>query len=186
LKPVSGTPRYCAKCGAAILEGAAFCAKCGAPVTLAASPPAASSHGGEWHEQKEKHEKHEKREKSEKGEKGEKREAGDVSGILAGGLILIWLGITFYYAQSGVIGWDVWWAYFVLGLGLVLVAQGLVRYAQGRRSYLGSIAGGVIIALIGYVFIVGVSANFWPLILVVIGVLVIVTGISGRRSSPTP
>jgi len=184
---MSGTPRYCAKCGAPVLEGAAFCAKCGAPVGLTAQPSAAPSSGmGYRYEKQEKHEKHEKREKSEKGEKGEKREAGDFSGILTGGLILIWLGVTFYYAQTGAIGWDVWWAYFILGLGVVLVVQGLVRYAQGRHAYWGPVIGGAILAMIGYAFVVGTSANFWPLILVVIGALVIVAGIGGRRSSPTP
>lgn len=49
---------------------------------------------------------------------------------LAAGLILVLIGIFFYLSQTVVMPTQFWWAYFIAGLGLVLVAVGLVPYIK--------------------------------------------------------
>ena len=171
--------RYCPKCGTPLAEGAAFCHSCGAPAVGASAPPAQSV--ATRHEKQEKGEKREKREKSEKGEK-----RGDRNGPVIGGLILIWLGVTFYLAQAGTVSWTNWWAYFLLGLGAIIIGQGVLRLAGGRGPYVGSFIGGAVLMLIGYASVQPLAVELWPLILMVIGAGVILSGVAGRRRVPKP
>ncbi len=134
-------------------------------------------------QKREKGEKGEKREKEEKGEKGEK--GGDRSGAVVGGSILVWLGISLYLSQVNTIPGADWWAYFLSGLGVILILQGIVRRTRSGHPLTGSILGGAILLVIGLTSILGVR-GFWPLILVVIGAAVILSGINARRRSPRP
>jgi hypothetical protein len=168
--------------------GAAFCPKCG----RAAAGPVSFQQGTQAPgtvvrgEKAEKHEKHEKREKREKGEKGER---GGLLGAMMGGLILIWLGLTFFLDQNGYLAHDIWWAYFLLGVGAILILQGVVLYSRGRVG-LGPLIGGSIIVFVGLDAIAAVQLNFserfWPLIIVVLGVFVLVGGVASRRRVPKP
>jgi len=183
---LSSGAKFCAKCGATLPENATFCPTCGSPVAGAPAQqaPTGSATPGRRYDRYEKHEKQEKHEKNEKNEKGR---GGDISGAITGGLILIWLGITFYLAQSGRVSWDNWWELFLIGLGAVLIVQGVIRYAQNRTSFIGTMIGGVIILLIGLVFYIGADVgDLWPLVLVVIGIAVLVSAVLGRRRVPTP
>lgn len=176
-----GDQVFCSKCGSSISPGSAFCGKCGAavatrpPTTQAPMAPRRMERG-------EKHEKHEKGEKNEKQEKG----GGSTGGALAGGSVLIWLGITFYLQRVGVLGADIWWAYFLLGIGGILIADGLVRSLQKDRAFPGLLIGGAVLVLIGATSIQSGWQDFWPLLLVVLGVAVIAGGLTSRRRSPTP
>jgi peptidoglycan/LPS O-acetylase OafA/YrhL len=135
-----------------------------------------------------RHEKGEKSEKGEKHEKEEKMEKGGsgMGGALVGGLVLIWLGIAVYLQQTGTFSSNDWSAYFLVGLGLILVADGLLRSMQGSRAFTGLIIGGAVLVLIGATVVQSSWQSFWPLILVIIGVAVIVGGFSARRRSPSP
>ena len=175
--------RFCSKCGTQVVEGAVFCSSCGTPVSATVSPPSAQPSPTPFVQRREKGEKGEKREKEEKGEKGEK--GGDRSGSLVGGSILIWLGISLYLSQVNTIPGADWWAYFLSGLGAILILQGIIRRTRSGRPFTGSILGGAILLVIGLTSILGVR-DFWPFILVVIGVAVIYSGITARRRSPRP
>jgi pilus assembly protein TadC len=72
----------------------------------------------------EKSEKGEKREKEEKGEKGEKQGYGFL-GPLIGGLILIFLGVTFWLELAGVISGAYVWSFFLLLVGIVIIIAAL-------------------------------------------------------------
>jgi hypothetical protein len=180
---------FCSKCGSAIAAGSAFCSKCGAPVTSTAQAPQAQL---SWREQRrmERRERrmHEKQEKGEKAEKGEKQEkgGGSMAGPLVGGSVLIWLGISVYLERIGVFSSNIWPAYFLVGLGLILVADGLVRSLQRDRAYFGLLIGGAVLVLVGATIIQSSWENLWPLLLVLLGVAVIVGGLTARRRSPTP
>ena len=177
---------YCVSCGAALVPGAAFCAKCGArvgSVPPAGAPPStyrARDYG------REKHEKQEKQEKQEKDEKHEKGRSGSIIGPIIGGLILIWLGVTFFLQQSNYLPSDNWWAYFVSGIGVILIVYGIAIYATRRRPFIGPIIGGIVLVLIGLGSVTSWNLSFWPLIFVVLGVLIMLSALSSRRRSPTP
>ena len=179
---------FCHKCGSQLPQGATFCPKCGAAVVSQAAQPSVQRPPTPY--MGEKGEKHEKREKREKGEKGEKGGAGgEMLGALVGGFVLIWLGITFFLQQNGYLPANLWWAYFILGIGAVLVLWGVAIYARGHVG-IGPVIGGAIL-LLGGVSAIATSnfrfaTQFWPLIVVVLGVLVIVGGLASRRRVPAP
>jgi len=188
--------KYCTKCGAPLAEGALYCSRCGtavsqnpntpqAPGPAVPPPPAPESY--RYGEKYEKHEKHEKREKGEKAEKGGGR--APWVGPLFGGLIVIWLGFTFLLAASGTILWVDWWRWFLVGLGILLVVDGLILSVVRGRAYpfIGFFIGGIIVFLIGLVpFGVVAASTLWPLFIIVIGVIIIIGVLVGRRRVPPP
>jgi FtsH-binding integral membrane protein len=134
-------------------------------------------------------EKYEKHEKHEKREKGEKSSHGGMLGALVGGLVLIWLGITFYLEQNGNLPSDIWWAYFVVGVGAILILEGAVIFTRGHYG-LGPVIGGAFLIFAGMSAIATnnyrVQSQLWPLAIVVIGILVLLSGFAFRRRAPTP
>ncbi len=178
---------YCSKCGADLPPNATFCAKCGAPATAGAAQPYRQMQPPYGYG----YEKHEKREKDmQRNEKYEKREkGGDRSGPLVGGGILILLGIILYLTLTTprIIAPSDIWSYFLAGIGIILIGQALFRYATSthKGAANGSLFGGVILLAIGAGAIFG-AGNFWPLLLIAIGVIIIVAGISARSRAPRP
>jgi hypothetical protein len=175
---MAGEQAFCPKCGSPVTPGSAFCSKCGAALSVRAQAPQPAPMGRRY-EKGEKEEKHEKREKREKGR-------DEILGPLIGGSILIWLGLTFYYQTIGYLSSSIWWAYFVGGIGVILIGAGLATAIRGNRAYYGYLIGGAVLFLVGFAEIQGGWQNLWPLFIVVIGVAVIVGGVLGRRRSPTP
>lgn len=161
--------------------GAAFCARCGAAAVSSATP--ASGQQPPYTRREEKGEKHEKR------EKGEKSTYHGMLGAIVAGLILIWLGITFFMEQNGYLPSDIWWAYFISGVGIVLVLDGVVIYSRGHIG-LGPVIGGALLMFGGLSAITTNNYTFQsqltPLVIVAIGVIVLVTGVAFRRRVPKP
>ena len=188
--------KFCHNCGAQLVPGAIYCQRCGTPVPGAAPPagsavPSPATPGPAYpnYPYRRRHEKQEKNEKNEKGEKGEKGGKGfGIIGPVVGGLILVWLGVTFFLAQNGTLVWSNWWAYFIAGIGAILILQGILMFGLSRRTFYGPFIGGAILLLIGLSYLANIYswANFWPLILVIIGVVVLISAFVGRRRSPTP
>ena len=146
---------FCQKCGAEISSGAAFCSKCGNPVEVPQTPPLERKPA--------RGEKREKGEKSEKGEKHEKEEKPrDMLWPVMGGLILIWLGVTLYLSQIKIIPSDDIGGYFMIGVGVILLAVSTVRYMSTAykgptRMYL---IGGVALIVVGAMDIVNIR-DWW-------------------------
>jgi uncharacterized Zn finger protein (UPF0148 family) len=179
--------KFCHRCGAALPAGAAFCPSCGAAVAVApsawqqATPPAPPSQPTRY-EKQEKHEKHEKREKQEKGR------GGDLAGALTGGLVLILLGVLLYYSAAGnsTINYGNFWEYFIIGVGAILILQGVIRYSQRGTPFIGSFIGGAVLMIIGLAFVSTANYALWPLILVVLGFAAIASAFTARRRAPVP
>jgi uncharacterized membrane protein len=190
--------KFCTNCGAALSEGAIYCSRCGRAVASmpppqpqpspepTAQPPsqAPASVSYRYARRHEKQEKHEKHEKSEKAEKG--RISG-WTGPLFGGMIVIWLGVTFLLASNGNILWGNWLSWFLTGLGILLVLDGIVLTAIRGNAYpqIGFFIGGMILFLIGFTPIF-LGFDFWPLLIVAIGIAIIVSAVLGRRRIPMP
>lgn len=106
-----------------------------------------------------------------------KRRNDPVSGI-TGGLIIILLGVVFLLTTLDYISWGDWWAYFLFGLGLILIVDGLVRVSS--RAYhqyaTGKFIGGAVLVIIGASHIFGM-VSWWPLILIVVGVVIVVSSL---------
>ena len=177
---MSQETKFCSRCGAPLTPGASFCSNCGAPVAAAPAEPAPSMPRREY--------RGEKAEKTEKGEKSEKGGArGDWTGPLTGGLILVWLGISFYLAQTSVVSWTNWWTIFLPGIGVIVILQGAIRYLRYRvpGQLIGAMIGGGVLIVIGLSSYLGLS-EFWPLFIIIIGLGIIASAVLARRGSPRP
>ena len=176
---------YCQRCGFPLPTGAAFCPRCGAAVT----PSAAGTPAPQQPPAERRHEKGEKQEKREKNEKGEKSAHGGMLGAIVGGLVLIWLRVTFFLEQNGNLPSNVWWAYFVVGVGLILVVEGAYIYSRGHAG-IGPMIGGAFLIFAGLSSITTnnytVPSQLGALAIVVMGVLVLIVGLTFRRRVPAP
>jgi hypothetical protein len=168
---------FCPKCGVEVPADAAFCMKCGAEMAVTTTTVERR------HPRREKREKDEKQEKDEKREKDEK--SGDRTGVFVGGLILIWFGISFYLVQAQYIGWNEWWPYLLAGIGVILIAQAAVRYSTVHRKgpVMVPLIGGLVLLMIGLASIMGMK-DWWPFVLIAIGIVVIIGGATARARTP--
>ncbi|MCJ7770938.1 zinc-ribbon domain-containing protein [Candidatus Bathyarchaeota archaeon] len=175
---------YCTNCGAEVEENAQYCPNCG----RAQRPVAHQGMAGPARQRGEKTEKQEKQEKGEKGERNEKGEKDqDGAGPLTGGLVLIWLGITFFLATSNYITWSLWWAYFLLGLGIIFLLRATIVYASNKRKGLviGPAIAGTVMIVVGLASILNVT-NWWWLIPIALGIGIVVMALRERSQNPRP
>jgi hypothetical protein len=103
---------------------------------------------------------------------------------ISGGLIVVWLGVVFLLRNMGFLYWRNWWAYFILGIGVILILEGIIRSAipQYRCGVIGKLVSGVILVTIGGIFIYGAS-DWWPLIIIAVGLIIIFGTIWKFKSS---
>ncbi|MFQ6016474.1 MAG: hypothetical protein ACE5NP_13645 [Anaerolineae bacterium] len=114
----------------------------------------------------------------------EEKWARDPLGGVVLGFILILAGGVFFLVTNQTLTWDTAWGYFLLGVGVILLLEVLIRYTmpEYRRPIFGRLIFGVILVLIGGSGIVGIE-EWWPLLLIVIGVLVIIGALTQSRRS---
>ncbi len=176
---------FCHRCGAQLPPGATFCPKCGTSVASSSVAQPSSP----MPPTRRRDEKGEKGEKHEKNEKQEKSATRGMLGAAVGGGIIIWLGITFFLEQNGYLPNNIWWAYFASGVGIILVLEGVVIYSRGHVG-IGPIIGGAILIFAGLSAITTdnfrLQSQLWPLAIVVVGVLVLLSGFAYRRRVPRP
>ena len=100
------------------------------------------------------------------------------------GLMVILVGVFLLMAVQGIIEWEDLWSYLLLGIGCVLIIDALARCASQahRRPIFGKVFWGLILIFIGGSGIYGVE-GWWPLIIIVMGILIIFRGI-GRARRP--
>jgi len=180
---------YCPNCGKEVKEDAVYCPYCGASLKPSAATPPRYVYRHRRDEKNEKDEKGEKDEKNEKNEKGEKSEGGE-GGMLAaltGGLVVIWLGISFLLGDYGIVSRSNWWALFLVGLGIILVIRGFMGYSHSGnwRHGSGFIIGGVVLFLIGIASFAGIN-EWWPLVVIALGLWIIVGTTMMRKRNPAP
>ena len=116
------------------------------------------------------------RRRDEKGGEGmeEKWRRDPISGVVFG-LIVLALGVLLTLAARNVISWDDWWKYFLIGIGVAFLIEVLVRRLKPayRRPMFGRFVAGLVLICLGVAF-VGGFGTWWPLIIVVIAVAILV------------
>lgn len=178
---------YCPKCGKEVKDDADFCPYCGQ--NLKAKEGVVYMHArDEKDERSEKGEKQEKGERDEKNEKSEKNEgSGRMWGGIMGGLILLWLGVSFLLRQYNYVTSNNWWNIFMVGLGVIIILRGLMLYKQisNWRSSSGLIVGGAVVALIGGASFVGLR-DWWAVGVILVGLWFIINAMMSKNKNPKP
>lgn len=114
--------------------------------------------------------------------------AKSLIGGIFGGLIVIWLGISFYLVMADWINWTEWAAYFPLGLSGLFILNGIAwLLVPGlRRSFIGMLIPAMFLAIVGLVPVLGGGwhawAEWWPFVIVAGGIVIIITVIWGVLS----
>jgi len=100
----------------------------------------------------------------------------DYSPKITGGLILILLGVLFLMSEMDRISWADWWAYFLVGLGVIFLIEALLRSfsAEGRKTVGGRLVVGPILIVIGGSHLLGLE-HWWPLVLIVVGAGIVIS-----------
>ncbi len=119
------------------------------------------------------------------------RRRSDPIGAVIGALVLIWLGLVMLAAQNTEllrlgpfnVTWVNWWAFFIGGVGALLILQGLLRAVTAHRHGItGSLIWGVVLLLIGLAGIFpGMNLQqLWPLALIALGLGLLFTNLLKR------
>ena len=160
---------YCPKCGNEVSEEDEFCSKCRTPL----------KEGVVYQRVRRRDEK------DEKGEKGEKGE-NDRFGPFVGGLIICWLGVLLLLSNQNIIRSSDFGGYFLMGIGAILVVRGLLATQEGGLdSGFGYMIGGGVMVLIG----VGITYNledWWAIMLIGLGLVIVLRGFTERGKNPVP
>lgn len=108
----------------------------------------------------------------------QKKHRKDTLSGIEWGLIVILLGVIFLLRNMGYIRWGNWWAYLLLGIGVILIIDAIIRITlpQYGRVVTGRIIGGIVLLAIGAGNIYGIG-HWWPMILVAVGLAVIISAL---------
>ena len=112
----------------------------------------------------------------------EKKTAVDTHSTLFFGLVVILAGILLFLKFQGIMGWGDWWTYFLLGTGCIIMLDAMVSYASRAKKKLvsGKVFWGLILICVGACKAYGLE-GWWPLLIVVMGILIIVSGFEKAR-----
>ena len=101
---------------------------------------------------------------------------------VVGGLILILIGSIFLLVQMDRISWAHLWAYFLVGLGAILIITGLFGIGRrGRGPARGRFIIAVALIVIGAANIIGLNV-WWPYLLIIIGLVFVISALFPHRS----
>ena len=163
---------YCPKCGKEVKDDVVFCPYCGESMKT-------KENVVYMHARDEKHETNEKSEKN-------AASGGMWSGVM-GGLILLWLGVSFLLRQYDYVSTSNWWNLFMIGLGAIIILRGVIMYVEisNWRACSGFIIGGGIVALIGAGSYFGLR-DWWAILLILVGGWVIINAMMNKSKNPRP
>ena len=119
------------------------------------------------------------------------RRRNDPIGAVIGALVLIWLGVVLLAAQNPEllrlgpfsVTWTNWWAFFCVGVGALLILQGVLRVATAfGHGIVGSFVWGAALFLVGLAGLFpGMNLELlWPLALIALGLGLLITTILRR------
>jgi hypothetical protein len=113
-----------------------------------------------------------------------RRHHRDVISAILGGVFLILLGVLLFLASQGILSWDKWWQFLIIGLGIIFLIDIVIRYQkEGSRGFrIGRLIAGIVLIGVGVAFLLG-NVSWWPLIIIVVGVAIIVGGLVRSRQN---
>jgi hypothetical protein len=87
-------------------------------------------------------------------------------------------------ATQGILSWDNWWQFLIIGLGIIFLIDSVIRYRkEGSSGFrLGRLIAGIVLIGVGVAFLLG-QVSWWPLIIIVVGVAIIVGGVVRSRQN---
>jgi len=104
-----------------------------------------------------------------------------------GGLILLWLGVSFLLRQYDYVSSTQWWSLFLIGLGVIIILRGVLMYIEinNWRASSGFLIGGGVVVLIGASSYIGLK-DWWAILLILIGGWVIINAMMNKGKHPRP
>lgn len=110
----------------------------------------------------------------------EKWHKDPLGGIVFGAIVILAGVLIFADRQYYLDGGWFWW--LLAGVGVIFLIEAIVRYAmpEYRRPVGGKLAAAVILLAIGASNIYGLE-DWWPLLLIVAGVVIIFYGLQAKR-----
>lgn len=83
-----------------------------------------------------------------------------------GGMVIVLISGVLCLAATGAVpwvGWDNFWAYFLLGLGVLMLLKGMALFTiqPARHKAYGDIQGGLVLGLIGGTFVALLYGGDW-------------------------
>jgi hypothetical protein len=104
-----------------------------------------------------------------------------------GGLILLWLGVTYLLRQYYYVADSQWGSLFFAGLGVIVMLRGVMFYTQkgSWRTSSFLIIGGLVITVIAVASYSGLT-DWWPFLVIFLGAWFILNAMMSKGSHPRP
>lgn len=87
-----------------------------------------------------------------------------------------------FSGKQGVIGWEIWWQYFIVGIGVALLIDAEMNYRSNDKDsrWVGRLIAGIALVGVGIAFLVGESF-LWPLVIIAVGVAILLSSLLRKR-----
>ena len=100
-----------------------------------------------------------------------------IEGKISGGILVAWLGGSFFLKEVSLISGQLWWPVFAAGIGVLLILRGIMIYENTKywSNDKGAFIGGAFFILLSLLSFVNFSSlvNFWPIIVVILGISIV-------------
>jgi putative Mn2+ efflux pump MntP len=95
----------------------------------------------------------------------------------SGGILLAWLGGSYFLKEMSIINSHLWWPVFAAGIGVLLILRGIMIYEKTKywSNDKGAFIGGAIFILLSLLSFVnlGSLASYWPVLVVILGISIV-------------
>jgi asparagine N-glycosylation enzyme membrane subunit Stt3 len=114
----------------------------------------------------------------------DRRHRREPASVILGGIFLILLGVLLFLASQGILAWDKWWQFLIIGIGIILLIDSIIRYQKESSAgfRIGRLIAAIVLIGIGVAFLLG-NVTWWPLVIILIGVAIIIGGLLRPRQN---
>jgi len=106
---------------------------------------------------------------------------------ITGGLVVVWLGVSFALRNMGYYPWADMGGVFLLGIGVILILRGLWQYSKSGvlDQGFGYLVGGAFVAFLGANIVFDIR-DTWAFFVIGLGLIIVLRALMVRGSNPTP